>query len=358
MKKPYVLLLILLLAASGFAQEVIRNPAKPSNPGAGRVLKLELVYEISDASGEFFFKFPRYFYIDDQKRLYFLDEDELLQFSPEGKFIRNFFKKGQGPGEISADWSSVSFAFDSKELYVCDGIGKIIRFREDGTLAGEIRLSEGKRSRLFGIDKKGFLIYQEKGIRFKQKSGLQEMGTRILLFSPDGTRTTSFLEFPWLFYMSANYGKIWDVYLQAFNPRDNSLYVSHTGEYRVVKVDLSQNKIVRSFSREYPRVKHIVRDYEKEIIKKYHPPVKDFENDIENLFLCGDNLWVETSTYDKEERNLFDVFDPLGRFIDSFHINRSVHLILVDGDFIFAVTKDKEGNLLIGKYRVLNGTKF
>lgn len=64
-----------LAVLSGFSQDLVRNPAKPLNPRAGRVLKLELLFEISDASGDFYFKYPQQFQLDDRGFLHILDGD-------------------------------------------------------------------------------------------------------------------------------------------------------------------------------------------------------------------------------------------------------------------------------------------
>jgi len=71
---------------------------------------------------------------------------------------------------------------------------------------------------------------------------------------------------------------------------------------------------------------------------------------------CDNNVWVLTSTTVKDKGMLFDVFDPQGRFIDSFYLNVDGSLALARGEFIYVVEKDKEENILIRKYKVLNGT--
>jgi hypothetical protein len=147
----------------------------------------------------------------------------------------------------------------------------------------------------------------------------------------------------------------WDSYKQVFNPRDGSLYVSQTCEYRVVKADLYKKQIVTSFTRNYPRVKFSLADFMKDFYKKHNPPMKDFENDISEMFLCGDDLWVKTSTTEKDKGALFDVFDQRGRFLDSFYLNKDYQLALADGKFIYVTTHDREGNILIRKYEILNG---
>ncbi len=54
-----------------------------------------------DQPGAFFFSSPEPPQIDEHSFVWVADEGQLLLFSPQGKFIRNFFRKGQGPGELA-----------------------------------------------------------------------------------------------------------------------------------------------------------------------------------------------------------------------------------------------------------------
>jgi hypothetical protein len=355
MKKIAGILSGLLLAASVFSQELIRNPAAPLHPDSGRVLKLELVFEISDSSGDFFFKYPNQLRLDDQKCLYILDNDELLQFSPQGKFVRNLYKKGQGPGEIGTSSSMVSFITSLNEVFVYDGVGKIIHFDGSGALAGEVKQTAGRLFRLYGMGKTGFFMQGQTNAPRSGGAAFKEIKTQAFLVSLDGTTKENILEFSSRIFEGPGFGMDWDSYKQVFNPRDGSLYVSQTCEYRVVKADLYKKQIVTSFTRNYPRVKFSLPDFMKDFYKKHNPPMKDFENDISEMFLCGDDLWVKTSTTEKDKGALFDVFDQRGRFLDSFYLNKDYQLALADGKFIYVTTHDREGNILIRKYEILNG---
>jgi len=108
-RKIIICLLILFFYSAIHSQEMIKNSDKPLNSEAGRILKLEEVFEIKDEPGEFYFAWPRSFLLDSQGCLYVLDEDQLLKFSPEGVLINNLYKKGQGPGEISTRYQMVSY---------------------------------------------------------------------------------------------------------------------------------------------------------------------------------------------------------------------------------------------------------
>jgi 6-bladed beta-propeller len=357
MKKTAFVLLTLILAVSGLAQELIRNSDKPQNPQAGRVLKLEPVFEISDASGEFFFKYAYRFAMDDRGFLYVLDDAQLLQFSPEGNFVRNFYKKGQGPGELASPFQMVSFICGRDSVFVYDGVGKIIQFDAEGKVLGEVKQTAGRFFTLFGMGENGYFMQGQTNAPRGGPAGFKEVETEAHLVSLDGSSAEKIIGFTSRIYQGPNFGMDWDNYLQIFNPADGSLYVSHTGEYKVVRANLLKRTIVTSFTRDYPRIKFNVPDDSKSFYEKFNPPKKEFENDIRTLFVCDNNLWVKTSTVVKDKGMLFDVFDPQGRFLDSFYLNVDGSLALARGGFIYVTEKDKDENILLRKYKVLNGPK-
>jgi hypothetical protein len=357
MKRTAYILLALVLAALAFSQELIRNSNKPLNQQAGRILKLEPVFEISDASGEFFFKYPNKFDLDDRGHLYIRDEDQLLKFSPEGKFVRNFFEKGQGPGEIASSFQMVSFLCVRNSVFVYDGVGKIIQFDEEGKLVNEVKQTAGRFYTLFGMGENGYFMQGQTNAPRGGGVGFKEIESTANLISSDGSSAEKIMGFTSRTYEGSNFGMDWDRYMQAFNPRDGSLYVSQTCEYKVVRADLLKRKIVGSFTRDYSRIKFSIPQGAKDFYEKYSPPKKDFENDISALFMCDNNVWVKTSTTVKDKGMLFDVFDPQGRFLDSFYLNVDGSLALAAGGFIYVTEKDKDENILVRKYKVLNGPK-
>jgi len=356
-KKTVFVLLPLISVIFGSTQELIRNSDKPLNPQAGRILKLEPIFEISDAAGEFFFKYPYKFDIDDRGYLYILDENQLLKFSPEGKFVRNFYKKGQGPGEIASNFQMVSFFSFRDELYVYDGRGKIIQFDGEGKLLSEVKQTAGRFFTLFGMDENGYFMQGQTNAPRGGPAGFKEIESTAHLVSPDGSSAEKIVGFISRTYEGPEFGMDWDRYMQIFNPRDGSLYVSHTCEYKVVRADLLKRKIVACFTRDYARIKFSIPKDAKDFYEKHSPPKKDFENDISALFMCDNNLWVLTSTTVKDKGMLFDVFDPQGRFLDSFYLNVEGSLALARGGFIYVTEKDKDENILVRKYKVLDGPK-
>ncbi len=90
----------MILVIAGRAQ-VIENPEKPKAPDAGRVIVPKAVMTITDESGEFFFKYPYGLKFGPDGSIGVKDNEQVLRFDKDGKFLGNYFKKGQGPGEMT-----------------------------------------------------------------------------------------------------------------------------------------------------------------------------------------------------------------------------------------------------------------
>ncbi|GAH76276.1 unnamed protein product, partial [marine sediment metagenome] len=90
------------------------------------------------------------------------------------------------------------------------------------------------------------------------------------------------------------------------------------------------------------------------------PPQK-YMNDIHNLLVSKDRLWVVTSTRDKEKRILIDVYNFKGRYIDNFYLKFPENLVrryqgdtamYVLGDYLYTLEKDVKGFYSIKKYKI------
>jgi hypothetical protein len=77
----------------------ITNPKRSSSQNAGRIVSLEEIMRIDDMHEGYFFQYPNNAKIASAS-LYFLDKNQFLKFDKDDKFKGNFFKYGQGPGEL------------------------------------------------------------------------------------------------------------------------------------------------------------------------------------------------------------------------------------------------------------------
>ena len=140
---PAVLSFVLLLLAGSpaapavAAGQVIENPAKPKAANAGRVIVPQEVLTISDeGTSEFFFNWPRGLRTAPDGAFLLTDKDQVLQFDTNGMFLRNLFKKGQGPGEMPYPGACVG---TQKNLVVYSGYpSKLVYFSPSGQFEKEI----------------------------------------------------------------------------------------------------------------------------------------------------------------------------------------------------------------------------
>ena len=121
----------LSVCALGFGQ-IVENPAKPIAKNAGRIVTLKEELRIEDTGAGYFFKNPSSIRVSPRGDIFFRDgQEQALLFDPKGRFVRNLFKKGQGPGELSSivdTWASPD------RLYLRGNPPKILVFDYEGNL--------------------------------------------------------------------------------------------------------------------------------------------------------------------------------------------------------------------------------
>jgi len=141
MKKITILFTLwMLLPFSFFSQEIIQNPGKPLSPDAGRILKVEEVFRITDEGGKFFFTRPSGLQVAEDDSIFLTDENQFLKFSSDGKYLKNIFKKGQGPGEIAGAF--FYYHLKGEKIFIYDPMNiKIISMDQEGNLIEEFRLT-------------------------------------------------------------------------------------------------------------------------------------------------------------------------------------------------------------------------
>ena len=100
MKKVWVLFILLIMVTVYGGRMNGGELKSPQRENKGRVLNLEEVMRIEDGQEDFYFKSPREMQVGPDGSIYVLDDDQFLKFSPDGKFIKNLCKLGQGPGEF------------------------------------------------------------------------------------------------------------------------------------------------------------------------------------------------------------------------------------------------------------------
>ena len=347
-----VLLAVTLLSFSGvLLAQIIENPAKPKAENAGRVLKLTEVWKITDDGGEFFFKYPNYLQIAEDGSVFVVDSNEFLKFSPDGKFLRNIYKKGQGPGELGDYF--LYFVY-GRELFIQDfNSHRFWRADFDGVFQDQINLANKDYNDFVGVVPDGFLFMKQVLPPPSERTGkLMEIIHTVAVIARDGSFRREVATFKPKTFLGYQAGMGWDNSITKLGADSKLLFALHSRDYLIEIVDLASGTIVKRFGRAYPKVPHIEKEYEPDFRKRTGAPKIEFESDVENLYPVGDRLWVETSTDDKAKGRLIDVFDKDGRFIDSFYLGAGRTLMAVREDAVYCREKNEDETITIVKYRI------
>jgi hypothetical protein len=346
----------LVFISSGYPQDTIKNPERPLSDNAGRVLKLEEELRITDESGRFFFQYPRDIKIAPDGSYYFYDREQLIQLDKEGRFIRNFFRKGQGPGELTS--VSNFFVLEDTLVVHSNNPNKIVWFDFQGELVKELSLQKmGSYARLqFYRDGKFYLIKSGTPSR-QEKPEVLDIPQILIELSEKTDEQKELISFP---LKALAMGGAWvsgtSVLSAPFKGR--YLFVSHTQEYSVNLYDCESQKLLSIFNRSYKRIKKPKNAGGAVIIidgTKHEAPGSEYLNDISGLFIFRDKLWVHTSLKDEKKGDLIDVFDLDGKYVDCFYLRLNGRLLSTQGDSLFVREKDPDELIQIVRYKVIDG---
>jgi hypothetical protein len=359
-KSAFLFVLLAVCFSFLLAQQRIENPAKPQNPNAGRTLKLEEVLKITDESGDFFFQSPRDIKVAPDGSLFISDRESLVRLDEDGNFINDYYKKGQGPGELN---SLRAFVIEDDVIIIYSGNpNKLVWFKFSGELIQDKKI----------FDVPGFLrlVHHSNGLFYFIKYGIPntegkfdivDIPQNLIAVDNEGQLRGEIASFPTKVFASGSgtsgaMVNIEDVYSVPMESR--ILLVSHTSEYLVKVFDLDAQSVVRSFTRKYKRIRPPA-DWQSGRIgtgdgKMHSPPRPDFLNDISGFFPYQGKLWIMTSTKDDKKGQLIDVFDAQGTFVDSFYLKIDGRLMGTHEDCLFVLKRNEDDLVYIVKYRVID----
>lgn len=353
-----------------FAQHIKENPEGPSSEDAGRIVQLKEIQRITDESGKYFFRHPVNFQVAPHGDLFIQDVEQLLQFDSKGNYIRNLFRKGQGPGEMT---SLRGYQLIDKGVIIyCDRPSKILEFDYEGNILKEIPIYQKKRFDTFEFYYNGryyflYIDWQQPDI-LKRVVGLPY---ELVSLSSDGKTLTEHMTFLTQSVIAAK-GGIRGGWVPVDRMitipwQEKYLVISHTEEYLLILFDAESQQIRTKFRRKYPRIKATDKNDRRPNLTitldgvKFEAPKRNHLYDIEQLWVNGKFLWVLTSTLEKEKGYLVDVFDINGVYVDNFFLGLHEE-IMYDyigfvpmrpfGEFLIAAVQDENGNYIIKKYRM------
>jgi len=344
---------------------VVYNPKEPLSENAGRVLQLTEKMRITDSQGDFYFKSPGNIKIAPDGSIFVLDEEQFLKFDKKGKFIKNLFKKGQGPGEFERIGN---YLFSSHGIVVLQGRpNKIVRLDMLGELINEIRPEEAVSKLITCLEDEYVMAHSSFPKLEKREPEIIDIKWNLRLVSEKGKVENTNLDFPVKWYAQRLKNAIIANFIVDFTAKpfmDKFLVIYHTQEYMLNMLDLESQQIVRTFTREYRSVKW-KSDKTGRVEVRPHlytlvPPVDNL-NDIQKLFTQNKTIWAMTSTVDKEKGILVDVLNLRGEYIDNFYLplqhhvkieGLSQHPMTISGDALFIVEYDENDIPSVVKYKI------
>jgi hypothetical protein len=352
MKKAGSLLLgITLLSWLAAAQTKIEITSKPQHKNAGRILELDELMRITDESGEFFFRRPYRLSLDRRGSIYFRDGDFFLKFSPQGRFMGNFFYKGQGPGEVQAH----DYHIRGDTINVWDTRGrKVVFYDLDGQYLREFKPEQHSGLRLVGQFGNSLIFSTYDFPEPEERKGMMGVNHHILLIDKDSGDEKEMGSFPVLWHVSAVRGVSYAPFRVLPNADGGMLFINDSSEYIIKVMDTSTGEILRIIRRKYKRV----RAPKRPTLPGDTLPEREYSYDIAYMLWDEGQIWIRTSTENKDKGVLFDVFSPEGAYLDSFYVPLKMSIMYAQGDIVFARTQDEDGIYSVVKLRILNGPQL
>ncbi|MCX7974638.1 MAG: 6-bladed beta-propeller [Candidatus Aminicenantes bacterium] len=356
-----------MILSSIEVQSIIIEAKKTPNKRAGRVIQLHEEWRIRDNQIDFYFKSPSNLKVSPDGSIFVLDENQLLEFSSDGKFIRNYFRSGQGPGEFSRieDYLPLS----EKIVIHQRSPNKVVIFDRLGNLIKEFKPQE-TTARLLAIFQDKYLMAQHAFPQIekikKEEGEILEVNWNFCLVSENGEveKIEGLYPTRWFFKrlptaVVADYMTeiIWALL------KGRYLLFTHTEDYELKIFDLSQKKLVKSIKRKYKKV-----SYKSDKPKEERPGFKTLDvprsyfNDIQKILVREEKILVFTSTVDRRKGFQVDVFDSEGSYLDIFYFPLHLKIGLselaryplnIQGNTLLVIEKDDSGNIFLVKYQML-----
>jgi hypothetical protein len=367
MKIFSMVILLILMASFSAAQAVIENPAKPISENAGRIVTLKEDLRIEDTGEGFFFKSIFRIRISSQGDILIMDRKQALHFDAQGRFLRNLFKEGQGPGELN---SVEDIHVTGDRIYLVGNPPKILVFDYKGNLVKEIgfsihflgypsdRLVKTESDRVYLIS--GGRPGPDAG------AGFIEIPQNLFEITLDG-KSNKIASFPIPGFFQGSESGItgqatWNILNYTVLP-SGQLAVNSSPEYGIDIFDFNKGIVIRRFSRPYSRIKRSGPRRGVSVSGSPSlPPAPKFIPDIQALHCFEGNIWVQTSTVVEGKGILFDVFDIDGKYLDNFYMPTSAKTWEkkpANMDFTFAAgcayfkEKSKDDLIVVKKCRLV-----
>ncbi len=335
-------------------EQIVQNPGRPHNPKAGRTVRLKETVRLTDESGKFYFRYVGDAKFAPDKSLFILDRQQLLQFSKEGKYLRNYYKKGQGPGELN-QVTGFDFAHDGVIVHSFFP-QKAVWFDFQGRLITDISLEKsGIHLWFYFFGHKAYWFVRDDIPPLTGRTESLYAQQVVVAVSENGKEVADVASYVRKGFAVGNRYRFQDSYGVRFKKR--YFIFSNSREYSFHILDCELRKALRSVTRKYDRIRCPPNRREEEIIgpdgKKFPIPGANYLTDIQGLFEYRGTICVMTSTTNIERGTLIDVFNINGEYIDAFWLKFRGSLISVSEDVFFVREKAEDETIQVVGYKVV-----
>jgi len=333
---------------------VVLNPQKPVKlPGMPTTLKLTEDLCIGKETKDENSMFSRLgsIQVDDDGNIYVLDTKEILVkvYDKNGKHLRTFGKKGQGPGEFQSA-SRMYMAEREKLTFLDTGNKRFSYYSLNGqclkeTSCGKWNLNEAladSKGSIYGATLSfGLDGVKQKLLKFDtQFSQVSELADIEVKMTPPSVNP---IPVKFFFMVTKEDNLIW---------AKASIY-----ELNVIN---SKGEKIKKIVKDYNSVKITDAEKEKLIKEKFEDPLLqgiklEWPENYPPLyyFALDDRGWIYVSTHEKDVKGniYFDVFDAEGRSIVRFsHPKGEMLSVVKKNKAYFLAEESKEGIPLVKRY--------
>jgi hypothetical protein len=336
--------------------QVVYNPKNPAPPpGTPKKILLREDLCIGDEEGveDFMFSQIRSVQVDEEENIYVLDSKEVCVkvFDKNGRHIRTFGKKGQGPGELQSPTRMYLTA--EKEILIYDPMNRRLSyFSLDGKCLREISTGKYNFSRAIP-DSKGNIISQLLVFGDNYVNEIKKFDSNL---NP-------------IFTIEAIEEELTPYVLNMVSPtlnvrvmKNDNIAWGYSSKYEIFIVS-PEGKTTRKIVKDYDPVK-ITEEEKEELIKERFgdqgaPPEYKLRFPKNHypyyFFICADEgrIYVRTYKKDKEGNFSYDVFDPEGRYIAKFSLPGIDFLYVIKKNKMYSmVWEDEKGIPVVKRYSV------
>jgi hypothetical protein len=369
---PAALALILILGACGKKEEpsavaaypvniktvdgvkTVFNPAFPKDGVVRYALQDDLTLGGEAEGAESVLNRPLDLKVDAQGNIYVLDwgDVDFKVFAPDGRLLRKFGKKGQGPGEFDTP-ANFDLGADGRIFLLSGRQHQLITFDGAGKYLSSFKV-EGFCDRL-GVDRHNRVYYSQ--MLFPETGGGEEfklIQNRMALFKTDelGTVKTRLGEYP----NGTMLRKIQKDMMTSQSSResyltswlvgpDDRVTIGFNKDYRLDVYDADWKLLFR-FGREFTPVRH--PDYSAD---GPHPEFYPAFSDWRKFFDGAGNLWLEQYVEEGVKDKVYDVFSPDGIYMKQVRVPQTLYL--VRGDLAYSIIRREDEYLVVKRFRMV-----